>query len=101
MAKGFVLAGLGGGLGGGPVWRPGVLPLFAEERKEDRGKTPRGGPVGEGDRGGHAGEAAGKGGRGAQAAGPFWPLPSPEGTRPRRPGGAGCFRLSPSERREA
>jgi hypothetical protein len=40
------LAGLGGGLGGGLVWRPGVLPLFAEERKEDRGKTPRGGPVG-------------------------------------------------------
>jgi len=78
-------------LGGGLVWRPGVLPLFAEERKEDRGKTPRGGPVGEGDRGGHAGEAAG----------PCWPLPSPEGARPRRPGGAGCFRLSPSEKREA
>jgi hypothetical protein len=51
-------------LGGGLVWRPGVLPLCAEERKEDRGKTPRGGPVGEGDWGGHAGEAAaGKGGR--------------------------------------
>jgi hypothetical protein len=60
-------------------------------RREDRGKTRWGGPVGEGDRGGHAGEAAG----------PFWPLPSPEGTRPRRPGGAGCFRLSPSEKREA
>jgi hypothetical protein len=40
------LAGLGGGLGGGLVWRPGVLPLFAEERRGDRGKTPRGGPVG-------------------------------------------------------
>jgi hypothetical protein len=53
-------------LGGGLVWRPGVLPLFAEERRGDRGKTPRGGPVGESDRGGHAGEvAAGKGGRGA------------------------------------
>jgi hypothetical protein len=60
------LAGLGGGLGGGLVWRPGVLPLFAEERRGDRGKTPRGGPVGESDWGGHVGEvAAGKGGRGA------------------------------------
>jgi hypothetical protein len=53
-------------LGGGLVWRPGVLPLFAEERRGDRGKTRRGGLVGESDWGGHAGEAAaGKGGRGA------------------------------------
>ena len=53
-------------MGGGSVWRPGVLPLFAEERKGDRGKTRWGGPVGASDRGGHAGEAAaGKGGRGA------------------------------------
>ncbi len=101
MAKGFVLAGLGGvawavGRSGGPA----SYPCLRKMRREDRGKTPRGGPVGESDRGGHAGEAAaGKGGRGAQAAGPFWPLPSPEGTRPRRPGSAGCFRLSP--KREA
>jgi hypothetical protein len=53
-------------LGGGLVWRPGVLPLFAEERRGDRGKTRWGGPVGESDWGGHAGEAAaGKGSRGA------------------------------------
>ena len=55
----------GDGLGGGLVWRPGVLPLFAEERRGDRGKTSWSGPVGESDWGGHAGEAAGKGGRGA------------------------------------
>ncbi len=97
-------------MGGGLVWRPGVLPLFAEEKREDRGKTRWGGPVGESGRGGHAEEAAG----------PLWPLPSPEGTRPPspgpmvggsfgvgapkrpcRPGGAGRFRLSPSEKREA
>jgi hypothetical protein len=52
-------------------------PCSRRMRREDRGKTPWGGPVGEGDRGGHAGEAA---------AGPFWPLPSPEGTRPLSPG---------------
>jgi hypothetical protein len=37
MAKGFVLAGLGGGLGGGPVWRPGILPLFAEDEEGRQG----------------------------------------------------------------
>ena len=53
-------------MGGGLVWRPGILPLFAEERRGDRGKTSWGGLVGESDWGGHAGEAAaGKGGRGA------------------------------------
>jgi hypothetical protein len=32
-------------LGGGLVWRPGLLPPFAEERKEDRGKTGWGRPA--------------------------------------------------------
>jgi len=41
-------------------------PCSRRMRREDRGKTRWGGPVGEGDWGGHAGEAAaGKGGRGA------------------------------------
>jgi hypothetical protein len=52
------LAGLGGGLGGGLVWRPGVLPLFAEERRGDRGKIAfRGGPI---SRGGPVGKATGE-----------------------------------------
>ena len=33
MAKGA----LGGGLGGGPVWRSGVLPLFAEDEEGRQG----------------------------------------------------------------
>ena len=32
-------------MGGGLVWRPGLLPPFAEERKEDRGKTGWGRPA--------------------------------------------------------
>jgi hypothetical protein len=107
MAKGVRLGGPRGvawavGWSGGRA----SYPCSRKMRREDRGKTRWGGPVGEGDRGGHAGEAAG----------PFWPLPSPEGTRPLspgpmaggsfgvgapkrpcRPGGAGCFRLSLSE----
>jgi hypothetical protein len=35
--RGFVSAGPGGGLGGGPVWRPGVLPLFAEDEEGRQG----------------------------------------------------------------
>jgi hypothetical protein len=71
MAKGVRLGGpRGGGLGGRLVWRPGILPLFAEERRGDRGKTRRGGLVGESDWGGHAGEvAAGKGGSGGLGGG--------------------------------
>jgi hypothetical protein len=38
MAKGVRLGGpRGGGLGGGLVWRPGVLPLFAEDEEGRQG----------------------------------------------------------------